>query len=193
MKLSVWAKQKGITYKTAWKWVKNDTMPCPYEILPTGTIIVHPDKEINSKNKKVFIYGRVSSVKQKDDLERQIQRCKDFALANGLSIDKTFKEVASGMNDKRPELTKMLGMEPNIIIVENKDRLTRFGFNYIELLLKKQNCEILLINKEEQDENDLMADMISIVTSFCCRLYGRRRGINKAKMIKEITSPCQEP
>jgi len=186
MKLSTWAKQQGITYKTAWKWVKNDTMPCPYEKLPTGTIIVHPENNVKEENKRIYIYGRVSSAKQKEDLNRQIQRCKDFAIARGLSIDKTFKEIASGMNDKRPELMKMLDANPNIIIVEHKDRLTRFGFNYIELLLKKQNCEILLINKEDHDENDLMADMISIVTSFCCRLYGKRRGLHKAKEIGGI-------
>jgi predicted site-specific integrase-resolvase len=186
MKLSVWAKQQGITYKTAWKWVRNDTMPCPFEILPTGTIIVHPNQPPKSSPSNVFIYGRVSTTKQKDDLVRQIHRCNDFAAAKGLSIDKTFSEIASGMNDKRPQLTKMLNMQPSIIIVEHKDRLTRFGFNYIELLLKQQNCEILVINKEDQDENDLMADMISIVTSFCCRLYGKRRGKNTSDKIKEL-------
>lgn len=188
MKLQQWAKNQGITYKTAWKWVKNDTMPCPFEQLPTGTIIVHPNLSVNTKSKTVCIYGRVSSSKQKDDLKRQIQRCEDFALANGLQIDKTYKEIASGMNDKRPELIKLLENCPDVIVVEHKDRLTRFGFNYIELLLKKQNCEILVINKEDNDEYDLIQDMISIVTSFCCRLYGKRRGLNKAKQIKEITA-----
>jgi putative resolvase len=187
MKLSAWAKSQGITYKTAYQWVKNNTMPCDFEQLPTGTILVYPNTEVNRKI-NVYIYARVSSNKQKDDLDRQIERCKNFAMARGLTVDKTYKEIASGMNDSRKELVRMLDAEPTIIIVEHKDRLTRFGFNYIELLLKKQGCEVLLLNKEDIDENDLMTDMISIVTSFCCRLYGRRRGLNKSKNIQEIVN-----
>jgi predicted site-specific integrase-resolvase len=80
----------------------------------------------------------------------------------------------------------MLESQPTIIVCENKDRLTRFGFNYLEILLKKQNCKIDIINRDMINETDLIKDMVSIMTSFCCRLYGARRGQNKAKKIKDV-------
>ena len=61
------------------------------------------------------------------------------------------------------------------IVVEHKDRLTRFGFNYIETILNNQGTEILVINRTHNDEEDIMTDLISIITSFCARIYGKRR------------------
>jgi len=192
MKLSKWAKQQGICYATAWRWFHAGTMPVKAYQHPTGTIMVednssnNQDNQANLNNENVTIYCRVSSSNKKDDLKRQIQRCSEFACARGLSITKIYKEIASGMNDNRRELHRMLDSNPTTIIVEHKDRLTRFGFNYIEKLLLKQNCKIIVINRDEESETDLMKDLISIITSFCCRLYGLRRGTNKAKSIKVL-------
>lgn len=187
MKLSTWAKQNGITYRTAYSWFKTGNLPVKAEQLSTGTILVYPETTSKSST-KVFIYTRVSTYERKDCLIGQSDRCKQFALANGLQVDKVIKEIASGMNDSRPKLVNMLENKPTHIIIENKDRLTRFGFNYLELLLKQMGCEILVINKDEEDEHDLMKDFVSIITSFCCRLYGLRRGQHKATKIKqEIT------
>lgn len=91
------------------------------------------------------------------------------------------------MNDRRKELMKMLlDCKPSMIVIENKDRLTRFGFNYIDCLLDRLNCKIVTINEMAEDEKDLMTDMVSILTSFCCRLYGLRRGHNKVNKMKSI-------
>lgn len=181
MKLSTYAKLKGVTYQTAYNWFKSGLIKT--EQLPTGTIIVLEDKVVNS-NKPVIIYSRVSSYTKKDDLIRQIERCQSFAESKGLVVSKVYKEIASGMNDSRKELCKILNGEPCILIVENKDRLTRFGFNYLEVLLNRLDFELIVINRQESDEKDLMQDLISIITSFCCRLYGLRRGNQKAKQIK---------
>lgn len=186
MKLSTWAKKQGICYDTAWRWFHAGTMPCKATQLPTGTIIVtEEDKTILEKG-NVVIYCRVSSTNKKDDLERQIQRCSEFACAQGLPVDKMYKEIASGMNDNRRELHRMLDSNPTTIIVEHKDRLTRFGFNYLEKLLLKLNCKIIVINRDAECETDLMKDLVSIITSFCCRLYGLRRGRNKAQVIRNL-------
>jgi putative resolvase len=155
--------------------------------LPTGTILVDEEwAPVPSGSDGVDIYCRVSSHNKRDDLERQAQRCVEFCSANGLSIRKVTKEVASGMNDKRPKLVKLLESCPSHIVVEHKDRLTRFGFNYFEKLLPKTGCRITVINRDHEDEADLMKDMVAIVTSYCCRLYGIRRGKNKSKRIKEL-------
>jgi putative resolvase len=185
IKLSVWAKSNNITYKTAYDWFKKGLLPLKHEVTPSGSIFIIIDQEVNKVNLPIYIYGRVSSHQKKDDLSRQIQRCKTFCEAKGLPITKMYKEVGSGMNDNRSQLTKLLNQPIGIIVVENKDRLTRFGFNYIETLYSKLGGQILVINKDEFEEHDLMKDLVSVITSFCCRLYGMRRGYNKAKEIKD--------
>jgi predicted site-specific integrase-resolvase len=185
MKLSEWAKSQGISYRTAHRWFKAGKLPVDSYQSDTSTIIVNPIKTKPISNKLIVIYCRVSSHEKKDDLLRQIDRCLKYSESKGYSITKIYKEIGSGMNDNRTQLIKMLTSKPDIIIVENKDRLTRFGFNYLNTLLNLNNQEIDVINHDEISENDLMKDLISIITSFCCRLYGMRRGYNKAKNIKE--------
>jgi putative resolvase len=183
MKLSHWAKNKGIQYGTALKWFHQGKIEGAYQI-DTGTILV--DESLNSKKiNKVFIYARVSSTNRRKEINYQIDRISSFANSNGYVIEKIYKEVASGMNDNRVQLWKMINENPTHIIIENKDRLTRFGFNYLEKLLNKLGCEVIVMNKDHEDETDLMKDLVSVITSFCCRLYGLRRGQNKANKIKE--------
>ena len=184
MKLSQWAKEQDISYQTAWNWIKADKFPIPYKQFETGTIIVYPEQE-NKSALKTYIYCRVSSYTKKADLDRQIERCREFCCSNGWPVEKEIKEIASGMNDKRPKLMKLFSGKPKRIIVEHKDRLTRFGFNYIDLLLGNLCYELVVINKEQENKKDLMQDLISIITSFCCRYYGMRKGKPKAKKIKE--------
>jgi len=184
MKLSKWAKENGISYITAYRWAKSGKIPgC--KIMDSGTILVKDtDDSINIKN-NIFIYARVSSNKRRNELDYQVNRIMKFANSNGFNIDKVFKEVASGMNDNRTQFWKMMDSNPSVIIIENKDRLTRFGFNYIERLSEKLNTKIIVMNENQTDEQDLMKDLVSIITSFCCRLYGLRRGYNNAKKIQK--------
>lgn len=154
--------------------------------LPTGTIIVDCENTTTTANTHTYVYGRVSSHAKKDDLDRQMTRCREFCARNGWIIEKEFKEVASGLNDKRKKLNAILEKPPGRLVVEHKDRLTRFGFNYLETLLKKLGCEIIVLNRDFVEETDLIKDMAAILTSFCCRLYGMRRGMRKRKLVEEI-------
>jgi putative resolvase len=94
------------------------------------------------------------------------------------------KEIGSGVNDTRPKLLKLL-TDPTVglIVVEHKDRLTRFGFNYIEQLLAMQGRRIEVINLAENGKEDLVQDFVSIVTCFCARQYGQRRSKRKTERI----------
>jgi len=186
IKLSKWAKQYGVTYKTAWKWFKEGNFPAKTKQLSTGTILVYDDENIKEKEIKTVIYCRVSNHSRKAELEYQVQRCEEFCVKNGWQISKIYREIASGMNDKRKQLWTMIDSNPTRIVVENKDRLTRFGFNYIEQLSKKLGTEIIVIHMDKEDDKDLIKDLVSIIYSFCARLYGMRKAYNKTKKIKEI-------
>lgn len=104
-----------------------------------------------------------------------------------MQIHKVVKEIASGLNDQRPKLQDILNDEKTtLIIVENKDRLTRFGFNYIKTLLKFKDCDVLVMNEITNIDDDLMQDFISVITSFCARIYSRRR--SRKQVEKLITN-----
>jgi predicted site-specific integrase-resolvase len=189
MKLSEYARKLGLSYTSVYSHYKHGLIPGAYQ-LPSGTIIVpneifgklednHPDS--------VAIYARVSSNTQKDDLDKQEERLKNFAAAKGYKIYKSVKEIASGLNENRPKLKQLIeDKNYSLLLVEHKDRLTRFGFNYIQLIFNEQKRNIEIINDTEEN-NDLLQDFTDIVTSFCARIYGQRRGKRKTeKITKEL-------
>lgn len=185
MKLSEYAKRLGISYKTAWNYWKNGQLDAFQ--LSTGTIIVN---ETNSSSAidKIAVYARVSSSENKDNLESQAERIIKYCNAKGYNISKVVKEIGSGVNDNRKKLLELIkDTSINIIVVEHKDRLTRFGFNYIKTLFESSNRTIEVINDIDNPNDDLMQDFISIITSFCARIYGLRRSKRKTeKLIQEL-------
>lgn len=185
MTLSDYAKKLGIQYRTAWNHFKEGKIAGAYK-LESGTIIVPSDKE--RLKTKLALYARVSSSENKTNLDSQLIRIRNWAVSNGYTIDYEVSEVGSGLNDNRKKLLKLFeDPEVTTIIVEHKDRLTRFGFNYIETLLKNRGGEIVVINQVTSDKEDLIQDFISVITSFCARIYGQRRSKRSTeKLIKEL-------
>jgi predicted site-specific integrase-resolvase len=192
MKLVDWAKKQGITYLTAWRWFRDGKLPVKAIKTQTGMILVQSEAPTLVESREAWVYSRVSTYAKKDDLERQAQRCCDFCAASGWSVRQVVKEIASGMNDRRPKLIKLLESRPARIVVEHKDRLTRFGFGYFEKLLPMLGCELVVVNRDAEERDDLMKDLVAIITSFCCRLYGLRRGKSKAREIKKEIK-CSAP
>jgi putative resolvase len=184
MKLSHWAKQQGISYMAAWRMFSRGLLPSAYR-LPTGTIIVSETPKINLVEYTI-VYSRVSSSENRNNLESQANRVCQFCIAKGWKINEVVKECASGLNDTRPKLQKILKeRKATRLVVEHKDRLTRFGFHYIQTLFPE--CEIVIINESKNDQEELMIDFVNLVTSFCARLYGKRRSKRKTEqIIKEL-------
>ncbi len=183
MKLSQYAKQNGISYKTAWRWYKAGTLDA-YQT-ETGTVIVRDKADVKPLTGRIALYARVSSLGQKEDLERQIQRLKDYAAAKGYQVSKEVTEIASGLNDKRPKLEKLLANTSiGTIVVENRDRLTRFGSHYIETLLEAQGRHIEMIFQSDTGD-ELGDDFVSVITSMAARIYGRRQSKRRAEKIKQ--------
>lgn len=190
MKLSKYAEKIGVKRATATKWFHKGLIKGAYQ-LPTGTIIV-PDEIFNEKeseNGETVIYTRVSlPERRKTDLEYQAKRMSDFCVSNGWKIDRIIKEVGSGLNDSRPKLMELFDGKRNIkrIVVEHRDRLTRFGFNYLLALAEARGIEIIVADKTENWKDDLMLDFVSVITSFCAIMYGQRRGKKKKDKMLEV-------
>ena len=185
MKLSDYAKSQGVSYRTAWSWWKKGIIKGRQ--LPTGTILVDVDAHSTSVV-VACIYARVSSSENKSNLDRQAERLTQYAVAKGYTIYKVVKEVGSGLNDNRKKLNSILSDKSfTVLIVEHKDRLTRFGANYIEMLLSETGRKLELVNGVADDKEDLMTDFAGVITSFCARLYGMRRAKRKTeKLIQEL-------
>lgn len=183
MKLSDYAKKNGIGYRTAWNHYKLGLIPNARQ-LPSGIIIV--DEELTNKPEKTAVYARVSSSENKNNLLSQSVRVQNFCAARGWVVSVVVEECGSGLDDNRKKLQQLL-LDKTItrLVVEHKDRLTRFGFNYLKNLW---HGEIVIINEVVEDEKDLMQDFVSLVTSFTARLYGRRRSRRKTEeLIKQLS------
>lgn len=135
------------------------------------------------KGKEVAIYGRVSTPKQKKDLENQLSILKQFVNANGHIVkeDYVFSDIASGMNENRKSLNKLLEKikdgEISKLFITNKDRLARFGFGYFKEFCNLYKVDIVEINETEDKsfEVELTEDLIAIIHHFSMKFYGKRK------------------
>lgn len=190
------AKAIGKTTKTLRNWDKVGTLK-PVRVEQNGYRFYSQEqlnhflglKPKSSLNKKVIGYCRVSSHKQKDDLERQIENVKTYMYAKGYQFE-VITDIGSGINYNRKGLNQLIDMTINSevekIVILYKDRLLRFGFEIIENLCNKYGTAIEIIdNTEKTEEQELVEDLIQIVKVFSCRLQGKRADKAK-KMIKEL-------
>ena len=184
MKLSDYAKKVGISYRTAWRWYKSGVITGYQQ--PTGTIIINLPETNQNPNKVVAIYCRVSDNGSKDNLERQAERLTQYATARGYTIYKVVKEIGSGLNDNRKQLSKLLKDDKyNILLAEHPDRVARFGLNYLKILLNKLGKELEIVNQATEGRDELMQDLVSIIYSFSARMYGLRRAKTKTERITQ--------
>lgn len=142
-----------------------------------------------STNRLNVIYARVSCSNQKKDLDHQIEIIKSYMLAKGIKCDKVYKDIASGMNENRVDLQCLISdacaNKIDTIYISYKDRLTRFGFGYLEHMFANFNVKIEILDKLEETnatfQDELTNDLISIIHHYSMKLYSNRR-----KKLKEI-------
>lgn len=191
-KLSDHARRMGVKYQTAWKWYKAGKIEGA--VMRNGGIYVPLEKDDTESRDQLaaVTYARVSSSQNKANLIPQSERLYNYSTARGYQVQRQVKEVGSGLNDKRKQLESLLKDDSwTILVVEHKDRLTRFGFHYLELMVESQGRRIEVINLADEvgDDpvKDIVEDLVSIITSFTARIYGQRRAQRKTeKVIKEL-------
>jgi len=130
--------------------------------------------------RKVIVYCRVSSHGQKDDLASQVAAMETYCLNSGIAVDEWIKEIGGGMSFKRKKFLALMDAivdgEVKHLIVAHKDRLVRFGFDFINHLAQRHGCRIEVINQESlSPQEEMTEDLLAIVHTFSCRLYGMRK------------------
>ena len=190
------AKLIGKTIQTLRNWDSKGVLK-PHHVTSGGTRYYSQEqlnhflglKPKNDTTKKVIGYCRVSSHKQKDDLERQIENMRTYLLSQGKPFE-IISDIGSGINYKKKGLKQLLKLitqnKVEKVVVLYKDRLLRFGFELIEYIASLYNCEIEIIDTTKKSEQqELVEDLVQIITVFSCKLQGKRANKTR-KMIKEL-------
>lgn len=197
------AKELGVSVKTVRRWA--DSGKLRYERSPSGhrrfylaDIKRITPRDFNQLEDRVTInYARVSSSDQKDDLTRQIQVLEAFSGTNGWQFE-TISDLGSGLNYNKKGLQKLLKriMQGDVgrLVLTHKDRLLRFGSEIVFAMCEEFETEVVIINKSTEEttfEQELVTDMIELITVFSARLYGSRSRKNK-KLLDNVAKAVQE-
>lgn len=193
IKLSEWARENSLSYHAAWRMFDSGKLPVDAIQLETGTILVEVGTGIDeslTRTNRAIIYARVSDSRQRSNCETQADRLEAYCKGMGYDIVGVVKETASGMNDSRRGLASIIASldEWDVLVIEHRDRLTRFGYGYFEEFFKKTGNKIDCINETEDESEELMEDLVAFVKSIASRLYGLRRTSRRTeKVIAALT------
>ena len=180
MNLTEWARAQGIHVTTAYRWYREGKLPVPTRKVGR-LILVSPETAATTTSKEgAGLYARVSSHDQKADLDRQIARLSGWAAQAGLAVVRVEAEVGSGMNGTRAKARRLLA-DPAaaVVVVEHRDRLGRMNTELAEAAVSAHGRRLVVAGDGEVTD-DLVRDMIEVLTSFCARRYGRRPARNRA-------------
>jgi len=186
------ARRLGISVRTLYRWEEAGRLKAVMR-LPTGQRRFS-SREIDALARgraaasapRCVIYARVASHDQRDDLERQVKRLREYAERQGWADAEVVAEIGSGLNGKRKRLLKLLRSATVVrIVVEHRDRLARCGFEMVEAALASAGKQVLVVEDGEVTD-DLVLDLLEILTSACGRLYGRRSARHRARRAVEV-------
>lgn len=189
MNLREWAIANGVHPHTAYRWFREGTLPVPAERVGPRTILVNIEANSSpSATGGLGLYARVSSRDQQADLERQAARLSQWAATAGHRVVRIESEIASGMNGGRAKARRLLS-DPGVttVVVEHRDRLGRMNTELIEAALSATGRRLVVLDEGEA-EDDLVQDIVDVLTSFCARLYGRRSARNRAEKALEAAA-----
>ena len=191
----------GVSVKTLQRWDRDGILKA--NRTPTDRRYYTYDqylqfKGIQTENdiRDTVIYARVSTRNQKDDLQNQVEFLKQFCNAKGIIVNQCVEDFGSGLNYNRKKwnilLDEVMANKIKTIVISNKDRFIRFGYDWFEKFCEKFNTKIIIVNNETLSPNEeLVQDIISILHVFSCRLYGLRKYKNKIEEDEEIAKELQ--
>ena len=183
----------GVTAQTLRNWDKEGKLKPSYvksngyRYYSEESILSYTQERKTKKNLNVVGYARVSSKKQTDDLERQVNNLKEY-LSNKYDNFDIITDIGSGINYNKPGLLKLIEKinrkEVDLIVVLYKDRLLRFGFELVEHFANLNNVKIEVLDKlDKTQDEELVEDLVQIITIFSCKIQGKRK--SKTKQILE--------
>lgn len=180
MNLAEWARLQDVHPQTAYRWFREGVLPVPAVRVNQRTILVSPDAAVAQASAGFGLYARVSSHDQKSDLDRQVARLTSWAALAGGRVVRVEAEVGSGVNGARTRVRRLLAdPKVTVVVVEHRDRLGRMNTELVEAALSAHGRRLVVLDDGEVHE-DLVRDMVEVLTWLCARLYGRGSARNRA-------------
>ena len=184
----------GITRQTLCSYVKDGKIKVKNKIqnnffdYDEDSVFALIGVKVEKRNKTVVSYARVSTQSQKEQLKEQNQRIYESCVSRGLVLTKQFQDIKSGMDGNRPQFQELIRMvisgDVELVVIENKDRLVRFGYDILETIFKYYGTKILVLNdvlSNKTYEQEMTDDLISIIHYFTMKNYSHRRKLNKLR------------
>ena len=191
----------GVTAQTLRNWDKEGKLKPSYvksngyRYYSEESILAYTQERKTKKNLNVIGYARVSSKKQSDDLERQVNNIKEYLSSKYESFD-IITDIGSGINYNKPGLLKLIEKinkkEVDLIVLLYKDRLLRFGFELVEYFANLNNVKIEVLDKVDKNQDqELVEDLVQIITVFSCKIQGKRKSKTK-KLLEDFSQKITE-
>jgi putative resolvase len=180
--LGRWAKRCGISYRTAWRWFRDNRLPedVVAEQMPTGTILVRDGRvpKEPEQAEEAVIYARINPRQEQSLLHQQIESCRAFCVARGWVIKRIVREVAPGVGPQRIKLARLIEQRTPRLVVAWPSVLSRFDFRFYEALWQNMDYELIVVDRSDEfaGRGGALEDLTDAINIICHRHYGPKRG-----------------
>ncbi len=190
--LGRWARRCGISYRTAWRWIRDDKLPdnVVAERMPTGTILIRDGRSLRSPEEanEAVIYARINPRQEQSLIHEQIESCRSFCAARGWTITKIVREVAPGVGLQRKKLARLIQQRTPRLVVATPTVLSRFDFRLCEALWQNMESELVIVDRSEEigGQGGALEDLTDAINIICHRHYGPKRGAALVQLLNRV-------
>jgi putative resolvase len=190
--LGRWAKRCGISYRTAWRWFRDNRLPedVVAEQMPTGTILVRDGRIPKGleQAEEAVIYARINPRQEPSLLHEQIESCRAFCLARGWVITRVVREVAPGVGPQRIKLARLIEQGTPRLVVASPSVLSRFDFRFYEALWQNMDNELIVVDRSDEfaGRGGALEDLTDAINIICHRHYGPKRGSALVQILNRV-------
>ena len=190
--LGRWARRCGISYRTAWRWFRDDKLPedVVAEQMPTGTILIRDGRIPRSPGHEgeAVIYARINPRQEQSVIHEQIESCRSFCVARGWTITKIVREIAPGVGLQRVKLARLIQQRTPRLVVAAPSVLSRFDFRLYEALWQNMESELIVVDRSDEigSRGGALEDLTDAINMICHRHYGPKRGNALVELLSRV-------
>jgi len=190
--LGRWAKRCGISYRTAWRWFRDNKLPedVVAEQMPTGTILIRDGRVARNigQAEEAVIYARINPRQDQSLLHEQIESCRSFCAAKGWTIKRIVREVAPGVGPQRAKLARLIQQRIPRLVISTPSVLSRFDFRLYDTLWQNMDSELIIVDRSEEigGHGGALEDLTDAINIVCHRHYGPKRGAALVELLSRV-------
>jgi putative resolvase len=190
--LGRWAKRCGVSYRTAWRWFRDQKLPedVVAEQMPTGTILIRDGRlpRTPEDKKQAVIYARTNPREDQSAMRQQIESCRSFCAARGWIVSKIVREVAPGVGPQRIKLARLIQQGTPRLVIATPSVLSRFDFGFYEALWQRMESELIVVDRSDEiaGEGGALEDLTDAINITCHRHYGPKRGNALVQILNRV-------